>query len=323
MTDKALIQSICDSPVTRHQFGRFQFFLKRDELLHPEFSGNKARKFMSLLTGNYRHIKTITSYGSPQANSLYSLAALAQIKGWRLEYYVDHIPEFMQQNPTGNYRAALGLGAKIIATNNEAHGFLRPEDYIHRYLPPRDDTLIIPEGGRCELARDGVSALAYELLAWIKENQIRSPVIALPSGTGTTALYLHQIMKMYHIPVITCACVGGKDYLIQQFLSLQADSYPTMLELPKKHHFGKLYQENYHIWMQLYHQTNVEFDLLYDPLMWRCLRQNEAEYSKMNLIYIHQGGIKGNESMLPRYQRKYPDIDKLAFNQSPALSPDT
>ncbi|MGB1280427.1 MAG: 1-aminocyclopropane-1-carboxylate deaminase/D-cysteine desulfhydrase, partial [Vibrio cyclitrophicus] len=34
------------------------------------------------------------------------------------------------------------------------------------------------------------------------------------------------------------------------------------------------------------------------------------------IIYVHQGGILGNESMLPRYQRKYPDIFSNSNNAS-------
>ena len=64
------------SPITKHKFEGIEFFLKRDDMLHPQFSGNKARKFMYLLQNEQPQIKTLISYGSPQANSLYSLAAL-------------------------------------------------------------------------------------------------------------------------------------------------------------------------------------------------------------------------------------------------------
>jgi 1-aminocyclopropane-1-carboxylate deaminase/D-cysteine desulfhydrase-like pyridoxal-dependent ACC family enzyme len=51
--------------------------------------------------------------------------------------------------------------------------------------------------------------------------------------------------------------------------------------------------------------TYVEFDLLYDPMMWRCLLEHKQYLDNKSLIYIHQGGILGNESMLPRYQRQW------------------
>ena len=96
------------------------------------------------------------------------------------------------------------------------------------------------------------------------------------------------------------------EYLKKQFLELESDEkyHPNILTLEKKHHFGKLYKENYEIWLKLYKDINIEFDLLYDPLGWRVFLANEELFLKP-CLYIHQGGILGNESMLPRYERKY------------------
>ncbi len=85
--------------------------------------------------------------------------------------------------------------------------------------------------------------------------------------------------------------------------------YPKIITPPKKYHFGKLYREFYQVWLELYQQTGVEFDLLYDPLGWLTLRDyNLAKDGKV--LYIHQGGLKGNESMLPRYRRKFPTLQE-------------
>jgi 1-aminocyclopropane-1-carboxylate deaminase/D-cysteine desulfhydrase-like pyridoxal-dependent ACC family enzyme len=50
---------IQNSPVTQHQFNGVDFYLKRDDKLHPQFSGNKARKFMGLLDGDFPAIMII------------------------------------------------------------------------------------------------------------------------------------------------------------------------------------------------------------------------------------------------------------------------
>ncbi|GAB2663970.1 pyridoxal-phosphate dependent enzyme [Vibrio panuliri] len=293
---------LANTPITEHQFNNLSFYLKRDDQLHPQFSGNKARKFMALLEGEYPHVRTLIGYGSPQANSLYSMAALAHLKGWQLEFYVDHIPHWLAQKPIGNYQAALALGAKIIAVGESN---LHPSQYIETVRQPDESCLFVPEGGRCQLAEYGVSQLGKEIATWVESQPKQNFVVALPSGTGTTALYLHKYLQQHDIPVITCACVGGSAYLTQQFTQLSERSHPQILELSSKHHFGKLYQQDYQIWQQLRHQTGVEFDLLYDPVMWRCLNHWLTEHLDVKLIYIHQGGLLGNASMLPRYQRKY------------------
>mgnify|MGYP000070690707 CR=1 FL=1 len=296
-----------NSPITQHQFNGRTFFLKRDDQLHSHFCGNKARKFMQLLEEEHSNIDTLICYGSAQANSLLSLAALAKIKGWKLEFYVDQLPQWLIDKPIGNYRGALDLGAKVISMQVVASD-LHPRAYIEQIRQPGPECIVLPEGGRSKMSEYGVKQLAMEILSWTRFEPKHDFVVALPAGTGSTALYLHKHLKVHNIPVITCACVGGNDYLTKQFDELGEDDHPEILPLESKHHFGKLYQRDYQMWLDLLEETDVEFDLLYDPLMWQCLEQWQHNNPEKTLIYIHQGGLLGNESMLPRYQRKYPDI---------------
>lgn len=297
------------SPITLHHFDSLPFFLKRDDQLHPHFSGNKARKLRFLLEQDHPNITTLISYGSAQSNTLYSLAALAQLKGWRCEFYVDRIAPWLQQHPNGNYQAALALGAHIYDVSSLSSSAISAADYIQQQRQPGADCFVIEEGGRHPNAEYGVQQLGNEILAWASSQwqdfHRRELVVALPAGTGTTALYLHKTLKPHGISVLTCPCVGGADYLTQQFHALGEHDHPTILTLDHKHHFGRLYLEDYRIWQALYAQTGVEFDLLYDPMMWRCLRHWRQTHPNKTLCYIHQGGILGNRTMLPRYQRKF------------------
>lgn len=294
---------LAHSPVTPHHFAGYSFYLKRDELLHPQFSGNKARKFMALLDAPKPEITTLISYGSAQANSLYSLAALAQLRGWQCEFYVDHIPDWLKRTPVGNYRAALSLGAQVIETRPLS--FVHPRDYIAQIRRPDDACLLLEEGGRDPIAEQGVRQLGDELLAWIATQPPQPWRVALPSGTGTTALYLHKTLASHGIDVVTCPCVGDAAYLKQQFAELGESSHPVIIGAVSKHHFGRLDAADYQIWQALYAQTGVEFDLLYDPYMWRSLQLWLPTQAVKSLLYIHQGGLLGNQSMLPRYQRQF------------------
>ncbi|WP_337913459.1 1-aminocyclopropane-1-carboxylate deaminase/D-cysteine desulfhydrase [Vibrio cholerae] len=294
---------ITQSPITEHRFAGQTFYLKRDDKLHPHFSGNKARKLMALLEGDFPGITTLISYGSAQANSLYSFAALAKLRGWRLEFYVDHIPAWLKSYPIGNYRGALELGATIIETCSL--GAKHPREFIQQQRMPNTDCLVIEEGARSPFAEPGIKQLALEMLEWIRHQTQPDWVVALPSGTGTTALYLHKYLQPHGVEVITCPCVGDESYLREQFLMLGETSHPTVLTSTTKHYFGHLYPEDYQLWQALLAQTHIEFDLLYDPLMWRLLSVWRAENPDRNLLYLHQGGLLGNESMLPRYQRQF------------------
>ncbi len=284
-----------NSPVETISFEGHTLFLKRDDLIHPDFSGNKARKFYYFLQNDFPDVKKIVSYGSAQSNAMYSLSVLAKMKGWEFEYTVDHVADYLRDNPHGNYKGALDNGMHI---------------FVGRGVPsPIKDVLHIEEGGRQKEAEYGIRLLAKEIIDWQKENNIEELNIFLPSGTGTTALFLQKAFVGEGTPrhtVFTSPCVGDAVYLKKQFLELEKDEkqHPAILTLEKKHHFGKLYKENYKIWLKLQQETGVVFDLLYDPLGWRTLLSHPEVLTKP-ILYIHQGGVLGNESMLPRYERKY------------------
>ncbi len=275
------------SPIQNILFEGKNFFIKRDDLIDDHFSGNKARKFHYYLNHDFKDIKKLISYGSPQSNAMYSLSVLAKLKGVKFEYYVDHIASFLKDNPNGNYRYALQNGMQIFESS-----------YPKKV---QKDELFIPEGGHFKEAEFGIKILADEL------KDIDADIF-LPSGTGTTALYLQKHLKQ---KVYTCACVGDHRYLKKQFLELQKDEnlHPTILSLDKKYHFGKLYREFFEIWIELKKQTGIEFDLLYDPLGWLCLLAHQSQFQN-KLLYIHQGGVIGNESMVLRYRRRFSEDNR-------------
>jgi len=232
---------------------------------------------------------------------MYSLSQLAKMRGWGYEYYVDHIAEYLKENPQGNYQAAC------------ANGMIVKEQRVANREQFGDDVLFIEEGGRQKESEYGIKILAEEIIAWQHEQGIERLAIFLPSGTGTTALYLQKNCSLltthcsFETKVFTTPCVGKREYLKKQFLELETNEayHPTILTLEKKHHFGKLYKDHYKIWLKLQQQTGVEFDLLYDPLGWRVLLEYIWLFESP-VLYIHQGGVLGNKSMLPRYQRKFP-----------------
>ncbi len=268
------------TPIQKVTFDGFSYLIKRDDLSDSRFSGNKARKLHYFLNLDFKNYKKIISHGSPQSNAMYSISHLAKIKGVVFEYYVDHIASYLLDNPCGNYKYALKNGMKIVVGEF-------PKSI-------KDAELFIPEGGHFKEAEVGVEILADE----IGDMDVD---IFLPSGTGTTALYLQKHLKQR---VYSCACVGNASYLKKQFLELEKDetTHPTILSLPKKYHFGKLYREFFEIWVKLKDETNIEFDLLYDPLGWMHIQKYKADFKK-EILYIHQGGLIGNESMKLRYER--------------------
>ncbi len=264
--------------------------IKRDDLLNRDFSGNKARKLYHFLKGDFPSVKRVISHGSSQSNAMYSLSVLAKMRNWEFIYYTKHLSSYLKNNPQGNYKAALQNGMKLIVDEHFEKERLRD-------LP--QDTLFIDEGAAVKEAKEGIKLLAREI-----EDQYRGEELEvfLPSGTGTTALYLQKYLDFR---VYTTPCVGDRSYLFKQFAKLESDksSYPVIIDTKRKYHFGKLYKELYEMWLELKASTKIEFDLLYDPVGWIAIFENLERFTKP-ILYIHQGGLLGNETMIKRYQRR-------------------
>ncbi len=279
-----------NSPIQTFSFRGLDFFIKRDDLLSEEFSGNKARKFAYFLVNPPLHVNSIISYGSNQSNAMYSLSVLAKILHVDFLYVCSHIPKFLKQNPIGNYKKALENGMQIYEHENPSEFYLslRKEKSLH-----------VKEGGAQQFAEFGLKQLAKEINEFAKDKLYD---IFLPSGTGTTALYLQ---KHTHLKVYTTPCVGDKEYLKKQFKELICDEalHPQILSTCKKYHFGKPKKELFYMYKDLLEQTGIEFDLLYDPVGWIALLENLHIFTNP-IIYIHQGGLFGNESLLERYKFK-------------------
>ena len=254
-------------------------------MLRP-FEGNKARKFYYFLKNDIKE-KRIISFGSNQSNAMYSLSLLAKLKNKEFIYYTNHIPKFLKENPHGNYLGALKNGAKIIEID------LKGENLREFVLGLKnEESIIIEEGGRIKEAEEGIKLLADEINEYAKKNNLK---VFLPSGTGTTAFFL---AKYLDVEVLTVPCVGESEFLKKQFNWLGGGKIPTILTPRKKYHFGKLYKELFLLWLEL-KRAGIEFDLLYDPIGWDTVKYHNLK----NILYIHQGGIKGNVSMIKRYER--------------------
>ena len=284
---------ITNSPTDTINLFNRNIYIKRDDLLHKDFTGNKARKFHYFLENEFPNIDTIVSFGSNQSNAMYSLSVLAKLKNWNFKYFINHLPSYLKEHPSGNHKYALLNGMELFVD----------EDFKTTQYEPKPNELFIEEGGAISEASFGIEKLVNEIKEWRCENNIQNLKIFLPSGTGTTALFLQTFLDD---KVFTTPCVGDSEYLLYQFSLLQKDSslYPIILKPKKKYHFGKLYSEHFTLWNEIQMSTNIEFDLLYDPIGWSTLEEHLEKFDGCEILYIHQGGVLGNETMRERYLRK-------------------
>jgi len=284
------------SPVEKIHFCERDIFLKRDDLLHPDFGGNKARKFYGFFEKDLSQYKKIVSYGGHQSNAMLSLAAFANLHNLGFDFYVKPLPKFLKTNTLGNFKQALDWGMNLIETTDYTK-------IMSGEIPFTDpEILFVKQGGAMPEAESGVRSLAKEIEDFASKNSFSELAVVLPSGTGATAVYLQKHLKF---KVFTVPNVGDAGYLTKQFSELVPDKqlHPTIWDsTEKKYQFGNLYPEFYNIWKKLYTETGLEFELLYDPKTWLLLCEN-MKHLPCPILYIHSGGTAGNASMIARYLR--------------------
>ena len=279
------------SPIKSYRlFGR-TIYVKHDDKIHPYFSGNKFRKLYGLYKEDSANIDTIISYGGAQSNAMLSIAALCHLKRWRFIYYTK--PLNSRDSSGENFTSALKLGmehhslddyrASIKALHNDA--FL---------LPPT--TRLLAQGGADSVAKEGIRLLADEISTQDFENLH----VVLPSGTGTTALYL---AKYLDAKLFTKACVGSEAYLKEQMRSLER--VPKNLEIlstKRRYHFAKPHRELFDIYLTC-KEAGLEIDLIYAAPTFKAIQESINSF-KGDILYVHTGGLLGNVSMLKRYAHK-------------------
>ena len=278
-----------DSPISKIFVDGREFFVKRDDLIDPYLAGNKYRKLYTLLKTPKHKLNTIISYGGTQSNAMLAIAKMCFDKGWEFIYYTKPVSTTQKLQQFGNYFHALRLGMKHVEVELEGY-----KDFIASVRFNLDEkTFIIDQGGAVVEADIGLEVLAKE----IREQNLQIKALATPSGTGTTALYLALNMPEYK--VYTTPCIGDVEYLKKQMSALhKIPDNLIILKPQKKYHFAKPYPEFLAIYKKLL-ACGIEFDLLYAPGMWKTLLEQTTE----DMLYIHSGGVTGNESMLKRYEK--------------------
>ncbi|MDQ6991895.1 MAG: pyridoxal-phosphate dependent enzyme [Mariprofundus sp.] len=274
------------------------YYLKRDDLIDPLLSGNKYRKLYALIQAPAEQYERIISYGGTQSNAMLSIAALCQQKGWRFDYTSKTVAAHLKKRPTGNLKVALELGMQL----HEVEPVQYAEAIEALKATQGSSTLLLNQGGADPLARAGIEQLAHEIRVWQADQSIESPLhVVTPSGTGTTAYYLACALP--DVWVWTTAVVGDSAYLLSQMGALgPLVANLKLLESPKKYHFAQPYAEFLAMYRELL-EAGLEVDLIYGAQMWQALLEHRALLDGA-VLYLHSGGLIGNETMLDRYVHK-------------------
>ena len=178
-------QSI-DSPIQEIQHDLLQskgilLLIKRDDLIHPQVSGNKWRKLKyNLLAAKKEQQNTLLTFGGAFSNHIYATAAAGKVFGFKTIGLIRG-ERIEPLNPTLAYAEEVGMELHFISRSD----YRKKEEIVYQQQVRANfgNFYLIPEGGTNERAIKGCSELVEE---------VTSQLTALPDywcascGTGGT-----------------------------------------------------------------------------------------------------------------------------------------
>ena len=263
-----------------------RLFIKREELIHPDISGNKWRKlYLNLVEAKKQNKKTILTFGGAFSNHIYATAAACKLFGFNSigiirGQYDD------PQNSTINFAKSQGM--EIVRISKAIYG--SDKEVIAMQYP---DAYVIPEGGNNDLGRMGMRFLAEELNQSFQDEEY---IIVLPIGTGCTMTGLIQHLNP-NFSVLGINVLRNKS-IDKEISDLTADVI-IQYEINHDYHFGayaKTTPELIEFANQFFKEHKINLDPIYTAksmyALFDLLAKNKFPEGK-NIIAIHTGGLQG------------------------------
>ncbi|MES2517116.1 MAG: pyridoxal-phosphate dependent enzyme [Bacteroidota bacterium] len=152
-----------------------KLYIKRDDLIHPEITGNKWRKLKyNLIAARENGFNKLLTFGGAFSNHIYATAAAGKEFGFETTGIIrgEELTPFSNQV----LLFAKLCGMDLIFLPRLNYGF---KDKITRQY--KDEFYVLPEGGTNELAIKGVVEMMDEIYS-----EITPEYICVAAGTGGT-----------------------------------------------------------------------------------------------------------------------------------------
>lgn len=272
-------------------FGGVQLWLKRDDLLHPQVSGNKFRKLKYPFLALQGQTPQLVSMGGPWSNHLHALAHAAAL--------YDYPATALVRGAGGVQSATLDdcrrLGMQLQFVTREDYRALRADPgQWRRHLEASAQHVWLPEGGSAPLALRGVAELVDEL-DFIPDTML------VACGTGATLAGILAGLRGRG-RVLGVAVFRNADYLRQEISRLlQEAGYPDYRNyqlLTGYHHggYGKTTPALLEFCRQFTQETGIALEPVYTGKMLYALRQLMLDgyfFPQERIVAVHTGGLQG------------------------------
>lgn len=277
----------------------YSLFLKREDQIHSEVSGNKFRKLKYLFEDmRATHKRAILTFGgafsnhiaaTASAGKLFSIPTVGVIRGEELEPYIE-------SNPTLQYASRCGM--RLIFMSRSDYKDKDQGEVLKRYIRDLHDYYIIPEGGTSQLAVKGCSEI-------LSDTDVEFDHVAVAVGTGGTFAGILNSLQP-HQEGIGFSVLNGtfQKEILDKFSS------NSKYQLTDRYNFGgyaKIDSELVRFINKFKELTNIQLDPVYTAkMMYGIMNLMKAGYFRKNsrILAIHTGGLQGINGMNLRLKSK-------------------
>lgn len=293
------LQKVAFSPLSEKGI---ELFVKRDDLIHPEISGNKWRKLSdNIAQAKRKNHDTILTFGGAHSNHIAATAAAGKHFGFKTIGIIRG-EEADLENPTLSF--AISQGMKLERVSRTEYREAESRDYAESLREVHGRFFLIPQGGANFYGVNGCMQIMPEL-------DIDYQRVFVACGTGTTlsgmALSNRKNAKIYGVSALK----GGGflkaevDKVLHQFLNdeeTEAD-LARNVQLLLDHHFGgyaKVKPELIDLLRQFHQETGIKLDPIYNgkaAFAMSELAQSDNDFAGEKWVLIHSGGLQGIPAM--------------------------
>lgn len=273
-----------------------QLYVKRDDLIHPQFGGNKWRKQKyNLIHAREKHIDTLLTFGGAWSNHIYATAAAARHFGFN-SIGIIRGEKYTPLNATLSFADSCGMQLHYVsrAEYRKKHEVA----FLQKLTQQFGDVYILPEGGSNVLALKGCEEIVQEI-----NDEIEQPfdVICCASGTGATLAGLIKALKPEQSAIGFSALKGGA-FLNDEVKKFLGDKHQNRnWRIETDFHFGgyaKINDDLIHFMRDFDAQYGFALDAVYTGKMFYGLFdliKNKNFKPGSTIVAVHSGGLQGNK----------------------------
>lgn len=285
-----------------------RLFVKRDDLIDVEISGNKWRKLKynvaQCITEKFDGILT---FGGAYSNHLVATAAACQKAGIRSVGIVRG--EELNEESNDTLRRCAQYGMKLQFVSRDLYAQRNEKSYQDALSYEFENLLVVPEGGANYYGILG----CQEILKEVRED---IDIVVVAQGTTTTSIGIATTLKsdqqLFVVPVLK-----GFDSLEEMTSLMKKSAFETdyiseVLEnvrVLSNYHFGgygKYDEELLGFISDWYKKYKIKLDPVYTgKAMFALMDQiQKGKLEDKVVLFVHTGGIQGSRSIIEKTGRE-------------------